>query len=104
MSDERFEIEKASPRGAGPREHSDLRAANPKARNYIASDSYDFDDNYLADKNRIEMLDMWRALRRRKWLLIAIVTTCTATVAFYMYKSKSIYEASAVIEIGKEGD
>jgi succinoglycan biosynthesis transport protein ExoP len=55
-----------------------------------------------ADEGEFNLRELWRKVRKRKWLVISIVVIATTAVALEMYRTKSTYQASAMIEIGKE--
>jgi succinoglycan biosynthesis transport protein ExoP len=45
---------------------------------------------------------VWQAIRRRKWLIALIVVVVTGAVAVQVYRIKPTYQASTIIEIGRE--
>jgi capsular exopolysaccharide synthesis family protein len=54
------------------------------------------------DDEKVYVRRMWRAIRKR-WLLIAVLAIITTSiVTVEEFRTKSIYQASATIEIGKE--
>ena len=46
--------------------------------------------------------DTWRKVRKHKWLILSLVLIATSLTTIEMYRRKSVYRATAVIEIGKE--
>src|SRR5436190_5137363 len=52
------------------------------------------DDFYLRET--------WRIVRKRKWLILAIVFLATAYALIDTYRTKPLYRASATIEIGRD--
>jgi polysaccharide biosynthesis transport protein len=55
-----------------------------------------------ARESAIDLRELWRMVRRRKWLVITIVTVVTSLVAVQMYRTKSYYQAATIIEIGRD--
>ncbi|HVG20766.1 MAG TPA: polysaccharide biosynthesis tyrosine autokinase [Blastocatellia bacterium] len=53
-------------------------------------------------EDKAPLTEMWRIMRKRKWLIISIVLIITSLVSLEMYRSKAIYQASTIIEIGRE--
>src|SRR5262249_8165630 len=45
---------------------------------------------------------MFRTLPKRQWVIISIVVTVTSLVAVEMLRTRPIYQASTIIEVGKE--
>jgi len=58
---------------------------------------------YGVEKNdEFDLREFWRRVRMHKWLILTIVTLVTTSISFAMYRAKSSYQASTVIEIGKD--
>jgi len=53
-------------------------------------------------EDKVNLRQMWRTLRKRQWLIISIVVTVTSLVAVEMLRTRPIYQASTIIEVGKE--
>jgi len=90
MAGERFELEKSS-----------VSLANvdvPVPANRYPQPP----DHYNVEETRVDLRELLRIIRQRKWLVISIVIIVTTIVAIQMYRAKSIYQASAVIEVGKD--
>jgi len=49
-----------------------------------------------------QVLDYWRAIRKRLWLVIGIAVAVTTLVAIYMARQPSVYSASAAIQVDLE--
>ena len=49
-----------------------------------------------------QLLDYWRAIRKRLWLVIGITVLVTVMTAIYMAKKPNVYQASAVIQVDLE--
>jgi capsular exopolysaccharide synthesis family protein len=45
---------------------------------------------------------MWRVVRKRKWLILALMLIVTTIVTIELYRMKSIYRATATIEVRKD--
>jgi polysaccharide biosynthesis transport protein len=53
-------------------------------------------------EEKVNLRQMCRTLRKRQWLIISIVVTVTSLVAVEMLRARPIYQASTIIEVGKE--
>jgi polysaccharide biosynthesis transport protein len=95
MSDERLEIEKIAPSD----ETSLIRPGYPRLQTY--PDGYGTSYGYGEDEG-IHLRDIWRTIRKRKWLILVIAVIVTSIVTVEAFRTKSIYMASAMIELGKE--
>jgi len=95
MSEENHEIEKV----AIPDEIS-LQPTYPRAADYRAEGDYGY--GYGHKEENVRVREVWRNVRKHKWLIITITVVITIVVAIEMYRTPSIYEASTMIEIGKE--
>src|SRR5215831_21025660 len=51
------------------------------------------------DEGEFNLRELWRKVRKRKWLVISVTVIATTAVALEMYRTKSTYQASAMIEI-----
>src|SRR5690606_32481479 len=49
-----------------------------------------------------QLLDYWRAIRKRLWLVIGISVLITTLAAIYMARKPNIYQASATIQVDLE--
>jgi len=49
-----------------------------------------------------QILDYWRAVRKRLWLVISIAVLITTLVAIYMVRKPNIFLASAVVQVDLE--
>jgi len=93
MSEERFEIEKVPQR----EELSTVRALYPKT---AYSGSYGY--GYGAPDDRMHVRDLWRTVRKRKWLVLVIALMVSTVVTLEVFRTKSTYQASTTLEIGKD--
>jgi capsular exopolysaccharide synthesis family protein len=49
-----------------------------------------------------QLLDYWRAIRKRLWLVLGITVLVTTWTAIYMARKPNIYQASAVVQVDLE--
>src|SRR5438132_10920694 len=86
MADERSEIEKL-PSG------EILQPIYPRPVSYRYGQE--------PDAGGINLRQIWRTIRKRIWLIIAAAVIITTIVTVEVYRTKSTYQAAAIIEIGK---
>ncbi|HEY6118530.1 MAG TPA: polysaccharide biosynthesis tyrosine autokinase [Pyrinomonadaceae bacterium] len=61
--------------------------------------------NYGVDpnaENEVHLLDYWRAVRKRLWLVIAIVILITTLSLIYVARKPDVFEASARVQVDLE--
>lgn len=49
-----------------------------------------------------QLMDYWRAIRKRLWLIIGITVLITTLTAIYMARKPNIYQARAVVQVDME--
>ncbi len=49
-----------------------------------------------------QLLDYWRAIRKRLWLIVGIAVLMTTLTAIYMARKPNIYQAKAVVQVDLE--
>jgi polysaccharide biosynthesis transport protein len=49
-----------------------------------------------------QLLDYWRAIRKRLWLVLGIAVLVTTLAAIYMARKPNVYEAHAVVQVDLE--
>ena len=49
-----------------------------------------------------QMLDYWRAIRKRLWLVVGIAVLMTTLAAIYMARKPNVYRAQAVVQVDNE--
>src|SRR5690606_34930064 len=49
-----------------------------------------------------QLLDYWRAIRKRLWLVIGIAVLATTLAAIYMARKPNVYQATATIQVDLE--
>lgn len=97
MPDEKSELEQI------PRQTIDIAARETSGVRPHYPNSYGYGYGYGgADDQKIHLRELWRTVRKRKWLIFAIVSIVTTLVTIDMYRTKNTYQASTMIEIGKE--
>lgn len=101
MSQERVEIERVPP----PDDAALVRPGYPRALGY--PEVYGSSDNYgystaAPPSEGINLRELWRIIRKRKWLIVVLAAIATTVVAIDIYRTKSTYRASATIEIAKD--
>ncbi len=50
----------------------------------------------------LQLVDYWRAIRKRLWLVIGITVLLTTITAIYMARKPNIYQAKAVVQVDLE--
>jgi succinoglycan biosynthesis transport protein ExoP len=96
MSDERLELEKVSPPDDAPM----ARPGYPRLGGYPDATPYGY--GYSEDDERLYLRRMWRAIKKRKLVIAVIAVIVTSVVTVEVFRTKSIYQASTTIEIGRE--
>jgi capsular exopolysaccharide synthesis family protein len=98
MPDEKSELE--------PIPHQTVEIAGREASgvrpHYPNSYGYGYGYGAPADDQKIHLRELWRTVRKRKWLIVTIAFIITTLVTIDMYRTKETYQASTLIEIGKE--
>ncbi|HEV8482435.1 MAG TPA: Wzz/FepE/Etk N-terminal domain-containing protein, partial [Blastocatellia bacterium] len=98
MSDDRLELEKMLP----PEEGAIMRPGYPRGGAYPDGAAYGYGYGYPDDDERLYLRRMWRAIKKRKLVIVVIAVIVTAAVTLEMFRAKSIYQASTTVELGKE--
>jgi succinoglycan biosynthesis transport protein ExoP len=96
MAEDRFEIESRPADGEAPLVH----AGYPRPLEYPSTYTYGYGSS--EEDSGINLRELWRIFRKRKWLIITIPLIVTFIVGVEAYRTRSIYKASAFIEIGKD--
>ena len=63
--------------------------------------------NYGVDPNAepdVDLLDYWRAVRKRLWLVISVVVLITMLAVLYMARKPDIYSANARVQVDLENN
>src|SRR5262245_35637348 len=90
----RFELEKYNPHDDHSLDHPD------KSRN---NDRYGYNHVSLplTDTSAV-VREYWRRVFKHRWLILTLAVLVSSLVAIDVFRTKSIYEASAIIEIGTD--
>lgn len=99
MAEERLQIDKVSSASLAPETRGRRRYLH--AANEESAGSYE-ELRPGVKESAIDLREVWRMVRRRKWLIMTIMTVITSLVAVHMYRTKSYYQSSTIIEIGKD--
>jgi capsular exopolysaccharide synthesis family protein len=97
MAQEKFELEQIQ---ASEQERV-ARPGYPPAYGYPEANPYGYGYGY-EDDEKVYVRRMWRAIRKRKWMIAVLAIITTSIVTVEMFRTKSIYQAAATVEIGKE--
>ncbi len=97
MSDEQLELEKVSL----PDEAPMMRPGYPRIGGYPDATPYGYGYGY-PDDERAYVRRMWRAIKKRKLVIAVIALIVTSVVTVEVYRTKSTYQASTTVEIGKD--
>ncbi len=57
-----------------------------------------------AGEGEVHLLDYWRAVRKRLWLVFGIAALITALATIYVARKPDVYEAKSQVEIGLENN
>ena len=99
MSDDRVELERLPP----PEDAPLVRPGYPRVPAYYEGSPYGYGQAYNEDEgDSIHLREVWRIIRKRRWLILAVTVIVTTLVTIEAYRTKSTYKASAFIEIGKD--
>jgi polysaccharide biosynthesis transport protein len=98
MEDKRVELERLNPKDENPL----IRPGYPTMPGYsVESPSYSY--GYpTVDKGSVNFRAIWRTILKRKWLIVVIVFMVTSAATIEVYRTKSIYKATASIEVRKD--
>ncbi|MFL6278411.1 MAG: GumC family protein [Blastocatellia bacterium] len=100
MAEERVELEQIPPPAAAPieavaRDSAGLRPHYPNGAGY----GYGYGSG---GDGRMHLRELWRTLRKRKWLVLTLMFVITTLVTVEMYRTRNIYQATTLIEVGKD--
>ncbi len=96
MADDRSELEKVLPAA----DSVVIRPGYPRVPAY--PEPVDYGYGYGDEQEGFHLRDLWRVVRKRLWLIITIAIIITSIITIDAYRTKSTYQASAIIELGKE--
>ena len=81
---------------------SDSRPPSASGNGYPEANAYGYGYGYDEDDEKVYVRRMWRAIRKRRWLIVVLAIVTTSIVTVEVFRTKSMYQASATVEIGKE--
>src|SRR5215813_8599954 len=96
MSEENTDLEKVPAAELASRENGGVRPYYPQGAGY----GYGY--GYPSPDHKIHVRELWRTVRKRKLLIVSIVLIVTTLVTLEVYRTKNSYQASTLIEIGKD--
>ncbi|HST23538.1 MAG TPA: polysaccharide biosynthesis tyrosine autokinase [Blastocatellia bacterium] len=97
MSEEKFELEKIP----AVEEGQITKPGYPRLNAYPDGSPYGYGYGYNDDE-RVYLRQMWRAIKKRKLVIIVMAIIVTSVVTVEVFRNKSVYQASTSIDIGKE--
>ena len=93
MPDEKFDLERLPvPHDIVAKETAGLRPHYPGAYGYGSG----------PDNQKVHLRELWRTISKRRWLILSISLIVTTLVAIEVYRARNTYQASTLIEIGKD--
>src|SRR5215471_7299631 len=98
MPDEKSELEPI------PHQTIDISARETSGVRPHYPNAYGYGYGYAppADNQKIHLRELWRTIRKRKWLIATITIIITTLLTIDMYRTKDTFQASSLIEIGKD--
>src|SRR6185295_4574229 len=97
MSDERLALETVPTPEEGPM----VRPGYPRGA-YPDGTQYGYGYGYPESDERAYVMRMWRAIKKRKLMIMVIAVIVTSVVTVEVYRTKSTYMATTTVEIGKD--
>src|SRR5215470_13519268 len=95
MSEDHVEIEKVQPVDEAP-------LARPPYPGHYSQGSYGYGYGYANQEDEgMHLRDVWRIIRKRKWLIASLTLVVTTVVAVQMYRTQSTYQALTLVEVEK---
>src|SRR5688572_32419914 len=67
---------------------------------FEAPQSYNYGVDPNAD-NEVHLLDYWRAIRKRLWLVLGVVALITMLAIVYVARKPDLYEAQARVQVDR---
>src|ERR1044072_4153814 len=98
MAEERFDLEKVP----AAEEGRILKPGYPRLGGYPDASPYGYGYGYGDDDERVYLRRMWRAIKKRKLVIIIMAVIVTGVVTVEVFRTKSVYQATTTIDIGKE--
>jgi capsular exopolysaccharide synthesis family protein len=96
MSNGKMDLERTS----SPDDEAPARYGAPRTAYYPERNHYG-DEGGLGDGN-VQLRELWRRIIKHKWMIALIAVIVTTVVTIEVFRIKSIYQATATIEIKSE--
>lgn len=92
-------FEKIEPENLGPADQQALIRPGPKS---LSADSYGYGYGQHPDENRIDFREIWRIVRKHRWLIGILALVVTTIVTVEAFRSKTIYQSTASVEVRRD--
>jgi len=99
MAQDRYDLEPAH--GSDQERERRPHDAAAGSYGYPEPNPYGYGYDYAEDE-KVYVRRMWRAVKKRKWMIAVLAVITTSIVTIEMFRTKSIYQAAATLEIGRE--
>src|SRR5215468_3433707 len=96
MPDEKSELEPI------PHQTIDIASRESGTRPHYPNSYGDGYGYGVPDDQKIHLRELWRTVRKRKWLIATITIIITTLLTIDIYRTKDTFQASTLIEIGKD--
>ncbi|MBI3952214.1 MAG: polysaccharide biosynthesis tyrosine autokinase [Acidobacteria bacterium] len=63
---------------------------------------YDYHRSETEVQREVHLLDYWRVIKKRKWIVLGVLLVVVTVVAIRMYQAQAIYEASGKVIISQQ--
>ncbi|HZS09417.1 MAG TPA: polysaccharide biosynthesis tyrosine autokinase [Blastocatellia bacterium] len=95
MANEKFDIDRLSP----AEQEALVRTVS---KGLSSSEGYGYGHGQGAEENTIHLRDLWRTVRKHRWMIVVLALIVTTIVTVEAFRTKTIYQSSATVEIGKD--
>jgi capsular exopolysaccharide synthesis family protein len=69
---------------------------------YPQGSGYGYGYGYPPADHKIHVRELWRTVRKRKWLIVSTVLVVTTLATVEVYRTRDSFQAATMIEIGKD--
>src|SRR5215468_9608002 len=98
MAEDMTDLDKPSP----PEEPALVHPGYPRPAGYPSSYGDPYAYGYPEAGGKLNPRQLWRTIKKRRLLIAVIAIVVTSVVTVVSFQTKSIYQASATVEIEKE--
>lgn len=91
MAEERFGVQPVPP----PEESTMVRTGYPRS---AYPEAYGPGAGESSEQDIFQLREVWRRVRKHRWLIFSLALVITTIVTIEVFRSKSVYQASATIE------